>query len=103
MRLSDYLQLLKTDGQFIQVGAPEESLPPVNAFALILKNAKLGGSAIGSPKEIDEMLELAAKKNLKPWIQERPLKEANEAIVDFEKGKPRFRYVLVNEQHAGKA
>jgi D-arabinose 1-dehydrogenase-like Zn-dependent alcohol dehydrogenase len=43
------------------------------------------------------MLQLAADKKVKPWIQERPLKEANQAVVDMDQGKARYRYVLVNE------
>ncbi|KAL9093060.1 MAG: hypothetical protein Q9165_004198 [Trypethelium subeluteriae] len=97
MPLQKYLQLLRTRGQFIQVGAPEERMPGFNVFALIQKGAKIGGSTIGSPKEITDILKLAADKKVRPWIQERPLKEANQAVVDFEEGKPRYRYTLVNE------
>lgn len=43
------------------------------------------------------MLQLAADKKIKAWIEERPLKEANQAIIDMEKGNARYRYVLVNE------
>lgn len=57
----------------------------------------MGGSCIGSPEDIREMLQLAADKKVKPWIQERPMKDANQAIVDMADGKARFRYVLVNE------
>lgn len=63
-------------------------------FQLIPKSASIGGSIIGSRKMIEEMLELAASAKVKAWIQERPMKEANEAIRDFVKGKPRYRYVL---------
>ena len=42
------------------------------------------------------MLALAVKSKVKPWVQERPMKEANQATVDFEAGKPRYRYVLTN-------
>ncbi|KAL9081243.1 MAG: hypothetical protein Q9157_000218 [Trypethelium eluteriae] len=97
MPLQKYLQLLRIRGQFIQVGAPEDRMPGFNAFALIQKGAKIGGSTIGTPKEIEDMLKLAADKQVRPWIQERPLKEANQAVVDFEEGKPRYRYTLVNE------
>ena len=83
-----------------QVGAPEDSIPAFNAFALIVKGAKLGGSSIGSPKDIAEMLEFAAKHNVHPWIQEVPMKDANKAVIDMEKGDARYRYVLVNEKHA---
>lgn len=100
MPLEQYLQLLRVHGTFIQVGAPEDRLPAFNAFALIAKGAKIGGSAIGSPAEIREMLDLTVKKNVKPWINARPLKDANQAVVDMAAGKARYRYVLVNEAHA---
>lgn len=53
MHLEKYLMLLRVKGAFIQVGAPEEPLPPFNAFSLIAKGVKVGGSAIGAPHEID--------------------------------------------------
>lgn len=97
MPLPKYLMLLRTHGQFIQVGAPEDSLPGFNVFSLIMKGAKIGGSAIGSPSTIEEMLELAAKQGIRPWIQKRPMKDANKTIVDMDNGEARYRYVLVNE------
>jgi len=100
MPLMDYFQLLKTYGQFIQVGAPEDSLAGINCFALIGKGIKMGGSMIGSPSEIREMLDVTVKKGVKPWIQERPMKDANQTVVDMVDGKARYRYVLVNEAHA---
>lgn len=100
MPLQDYLRLLRTNGQFIQVGAPEDPIPSITAFALIQKGVRIGGSAIGSPEQIMEMLELSAKKGVHPWIQKRPLNDANQTVVDMNDGKARYRYVLVNESHA---
>ncbi|KAI2473356.1 NADP-dependent alcohol dehydrogenase C [Annulohypoxylon bovei var. microspora] len=98
MPLNEYMFLLRTKGTLIQIGAPDGGiLPPISAFALIPSGTKIGGSMTGAPREIREMLQLAADKKIKPWVQERPLKEANQAILDFEDGKPRYRYVLVNE------
>ena len=97
MPFSGYLRLLRTNGEFIQVGAPEDKLPAIAAFALIAKQCKIGGSQIGSPKEIEEMLHFAAEKGITPWIQQRPMKEANRGIVEMEDGMARYRYVLVNE------
>lgn len=100
MPLDGYLSLLNTRGTFIQVGAPDGGkLPNINAFQLIGKGIKVGGSLIGSPAEIEDMLKLAAEKKIQPWIQERPLKDANQAIIDMEEGKARYRYVLVNENY----
>lgn len=45
------------------------------------------------------MLEFAVEKSVVPWIEKRPLTEANQAIVDVEEGKARYRYVLVNEKN----
>lgn len=55
---------------------------------------------IGSPTDIQNMLNFVAEKNIHPFIQERPMSDANKAIVDMEKGDARYRYVLVNEKHA---
>lgn len=60
----------------------------------------MGGSAIGSPADIKAMLDLAVEKKITPWVETRPLREANQAIVDLDQGKARYRYVLVNEKHA---
>jgi alcohol dehydrogenase (NADP+) len=66
MPMSGYLGLLKPKGTMIQVGAPDGgNLPPVNAFQL-LGGIKLGGSGIGAPWEIAEMLKLAADQKIKP-------------------------------------
>lgn len=45
------------------------------------------------------MLQLAADMKVEPWVQERPLKDANKTIVDMEAGHARYRYVLVNENY----
>ncbi|GAB7355701.1 hypothetical protein MBLNU459_g6402t3 [Dothideomycetes sp. NU459] len=101
MPLGEYLSLLKVKGTFIQVGAPDAgNLPPINAFTLIANGIKVGGSAIGAPWEINEMLKLAADNKIKPWVQKRNMKDANQAVLDMEEGKARYRYVLVNEKHA---
>jgi D-arabinose 1-dehydrogenase-like Zn-dependent alcohol dehydrogenase len=103
MPLSGYMRLLRSKGQFIQVGAPEDKLPAIAAFALIAKGCKIGGSQIGSPKEIEEMLQFAAEKKIKPWVELRSMKKANPTVVDMEDGKARYRYVLVNEDFTDQA
>lgn len=60
----------------------------------------MGGSAIGSPADIAGMLDFAVKHKVHPFIQQRPMTDANQAVVDMDKGDARYRYVLVNEKHA---
>lgn len=98
MPLSQYLRLLRTKGTFIQVGAPEDKLPDMNAFAFIGKGVKFGGSMIGSPRQIEEMLRLVAEKGIRPWVKVYDLKEANQAVVDMENGKARYRITLENRR-----
>ncbi|KAI5480107.1 hypothetical protein MNV49_001767 [Pseudohyphozyma bogoriensis] len=78
------------------VGAAEQplSLPP---FPLLGSGAHIGGSLIGPPATIEEMLAFAAEKQIQPWIEKRPLTEANKAVVDMHAGKAKYRYVLINE------
>jgi alcohol dehydrogenase (NADP+) len=100
MPLERYLGLLKMHGSFIQCGLPEDKLPAFHAFSLIGKGVKIGGSLIGTPKEIRECIELADRTQLKSWVNVWPMSKVNEALVAFEEGKPRYRFVLVNEKHA---
>lgn len=98
MPLTEYVSLLKTGGSLIQVGAPEGPLPQIWAFPLIGGRKTLGGSMIASPQEIRDMLNLAAEKGLRPWVEQIPMSKANEAVTRFDKGEPRYRFVLFNEE-----
>ncbi|GAA6043000.1 hypothetical protein JCM8097_003881 [Rhodosporidiobolus ruineniae] len=102
MPLEGYLTLLRPGGQFILVGAPEKPLPTITPFQLIMHNVAIGGSLIGSPATIKEMLALAAKQDVKSWIQKRDMKDANQAVVDMHNSKARYRFVLVNTDNGGK-
>lgn len=49
----------------------------------------IGGSAIGSPALIREMLALAAAKDVESWIIKRPLNDVNEVVRDMHASKAR--------------
>ncbi|KAJ5273861.1 alcohol dehydrogenase [Penicillium angulare] len=96
MPFSGYLRLLKRDGVFVQVGAPEDPLPQLAAWSLIQKSVKVTGSNIGSTADIREMLELAARKRVLPWVTMRDMGDVNAALGDMHDGKARYRFVLKN-------
>lgn len=96
MPIQQYLDLLAFQGTLVQVGAPEEGLPGFNQLGVVFKRLTITGSLIGSRQEIREMLELAAEKNIRPWTQQRLMKDANQVLLDFENGLPKYRYVLCN-------
>ena len=100
MPLAQYLSLLRPGGQFVMVGAPEKPFT-VSPFTLIGGNASMAGSLIGAPSTIQEMLELAAKQDIHPWIEKRDLEDVNQAVVDMHASKARYRYVLVNQKNGG--
>ncbi|KAI9151878.1 NAD-dependent protein deacylase [Paramyrothecium foliicola] len=97
MPLTDYLLLLKLDGALVQVGLPDDGHLALNPRPLLDLRAKLTSAKIGSPAEIREMMELAVKETMQPWVEVLPMSEANKAIVDAEEGKARYRFVLKNE------
>ncbi|WWD21445.1 hypothetical protein CI109_105930 [Kwoniella shandongensis] len=103
MPMDAYLSLLKPGGNFVLVGVPETGkLPDISPFTIIMNNVHIGGSAIGSPDTIREMLDLVAEKNIQPWISKYPLSKVNEAVPAMVAGKARYRFVLVNEENGGK-
>lgn len=97
MPMKKYMRLLKRDGTLCQVGNPDDGDLTIPAGAIISQRLNLTGSCVGSPQEMRDMLQFAAEQKIRPWIEERPMSDANQAIVDLEKGKPRYRYVLVND------
>ncbi|TFY54504.1 hypothetical protein EVJ58_g8825 [Rhodofomes roseus] len=98
--INDYLSTLWVHGVFITVGLPDSNSPlpslhPMQAFAG--NGCLLGGSHVGSKKECLEMLELARTKNVRPWIETLPMKEAGKALQDVKDNKARYRYILTQD------
>ncbi|ORY71040.1 zinc-binding dehydrogenase [Pseudomassariella vexata] len=95
--IKGYLAMLKRHGTLVQVGNPDDGQFALPQSTLIMKSLNFAGSSIGSAAEIREMLQLAADKKIKAWVEERPMHEANQAVLDLEEGKPRYRYCLMNQ------
>ncbi|WP_041791594.1 NAD(P)-dependent alcohol dehydrogenase [Stigmatella aurantiaca] len=88
-----YLNLLKTDGTMILVGAPETP-SKIGAFSLIGRRLKLGGSMIGGIRETQEMLDFCAKHNVASDVEVIPIQKINEAYERMLKGDVRYRFVI---------
>ena len=61
------LRMLDVHGKMISVGLPDSNFPGIKAMIFASNACFFGGSHIGSKKEALEMLDLAAKKGIKPW------------------------------------
>jgi uncharacterized zinc-type alcohol dehydrogenase-like protein len=88
-----YLNLLKTDGTMILVGAPERPTP-VQAFSLISKRRRLAGSLIGGIKETQKMLDFCAQHRIESDIELIPIQQVNEAYERVLRGEVKFRFVI---------
>jgi alcohol/geraniol dehydrogenase (NADP+) len=90
-----YLQTLRPNGKLWFVGVPPSPVS-VHAFPLISGLRSIGGSPIGSPFRLREMLDVAARHGVKATTERFPMEKANEALEKVKKGKVRYRAVLAN-------
>ncbi len=89
------IQALRPTGTLCLVGVPPSPLS-VHAFPLISGLRTISGSPIGSPYQLREMLDVAARHGVKAQIESFPMSKANEAIDKVKKSKVRYRAVLAN-------
>ena len=92
---SAFLATLRPHGALWFVGVPPSPVA-VHAFPLISGLRTVGGSPIGPPARIREMLDVAARHGVKATTERFPMAKANEAIDKVKKGKVRYRAVLAN-------
>lgn len=88
-----YFGLLKLDGTLVSVGAPEKPLS-VSPFSLILMRRNFAGSAIGSIKETQEMLDFCAEHSVVPDIEVIAPQQVNAAYERVLKSDVRYRFVI---------
>jgi D-arabinose 1-dehydrogenase-like Zn-dependent alcohol dehydrogenase len=91
--LQSYVALLRTSGKYVCVGAPPEPYQ-IHAFALLARRILVGGSAIGSIKETQEMLDFCAEKNITSDVEVIPMSYVNEAMERLVKADVRYRFVI---------
>lgn len=51
-----YYRLLRVNGQFMNVSAPEWNFPEINPLEMIMNQVNISSSAAGSTQEMQEML-----------------------------------------------
>ncbi|KAM5351180.1 hypothetical protein ACJ41O_003903 [Fusarium nematophilum] len=96
--LSEYLSLLDIHGHWNSVGLPGGDGITVRNQDFIGNGCYIGTSHLGSRREMLEMLQLAADKGIRSWIEEIPIsKEGLQlAMENLEKSKVRYRSCMVN-------
>ncbi|VVT50288.1 uncharacterized protein SAPINGB_P002692 [Magnusiomyces paraingens] len=93
------LSLLIARGTLVFITAPpaNENIE-IAPLLLLSRNIAVQGSGIGSPEEIEFMLDFASKHNIKPWVEQIDLNEENlgKAWERVEKGDVHYRFTMVN-------
>ena len=89
------LALLKPKGTIINVGIGTENIA-FNPWSMLLGEKVMRASAIGTPSQMEKMLEFVALKNIKSQNEIMPMDQINDAINKVKDGKARYRMVLVN-------
>ena len=90
-----YIGALRPKGTLCIVGAAPSPIQ-IQAFSLIGGQKAISGSPTGSPRDLHEMLDVAARHGVKAITEKFPMAKANEAIAKVKKNQVRYRAVLAN-------
>lgn len=90
-----YLNALSPKGKLHLVGAVPSV--EITTMPLIIGQKSFGGSPLGSPATINEMLAFAARHSIEPMIETFEMSKVNDALERLRTGKPRYRIVLEND------
>lgn len=100
--LPTYFSLLKPGSDFHMVGLPDKPLPELMAQTFAGNAPKLTGSHLGNHKEMEDMLQLAAAKGVKPWVETIDISEkgCQEAVERLKANKVHYRFTLTGYDKA---
>ena len=90
-----YVGALRPNGVLCLLGAPAAPVA-LPGGAMISGQKAMVGSSTGSPTDIAEMLDVAARHGVKSVTEKYAMAKANEAIAKVKKNQVRYRAVLAN-------
>ena len=83
----DYgVALLRNHGKCVVVSFPEKGFH-VSARDVVFRDISIIGSLVGSNKLLREMLEFAARHNVRARVQTFPLSRLNDLVAEYHKGQ----------------
>jgi alcohol dehydrogenase (NADP+) len=100
--LSEYLSLLDVHGHWNSVGLPGGDGISIRNQDFITNGCYIGTSHLGSRREMLEMLQLAADKGIKSWIEEIPISKEGleQAMEALRTSSVRYRSCMTNYEEA---
>lgn len=96
----ELIDYVANHGKIILLALPEIPTIAIPPTALLLRQVAVVGSLVGGRAITQEMLEVAAKHGIRPWIEKMPMSDANAAVKHMMEGRPRYRIVLETETAA---
>ncbi len=90
-----YVNALRPKGMLCVVGVSPSPIQ-INAFSLIGGQRAVSGSPSGSPRDLHEMLDVAARHGVKAITERFAMSKANDAVAKVKKNQVRYRAVLAN-------
>lgn len=88
-----WLRHLTWGGALCLLGYPAEAIR-ISPDILLDGQKIVTGSVVGSPETMRNMLHFAAQHEVRPIIEELPMREAHEAVARLRANKVRYRMVL---------
>jgi alcohol/geraniol dehydrogenase (NADP+) len=90
-----YVNALRPKGVLCIVGAAPSPMQ-IQGASLVLTQKAIAGSPTGSPRDLYEMLDVAARHGVKAKTERFAMAKANEAVTRVKKNQVRYRAVLAN-------
>jgi uncharacterized zinc-type alcohol dehydrogenase-like protein len=90
-----FVNALRPKGTLVVLGASPSPLQ-ISGFSLLAGQKAIAGSPTGSPGDLHEMLDVAARHDVKAITERFAMKDANVAIAKVKKNQVRYRAVLAN-------
>lgn len=90
-----FVAALRPKGTLVVLGVPPKPLQ-IAGFSLIAGQKAIAGSPTGSPRDLHEMLDVAARHGVKAITERFAMKDANKAVEKVKRNQVRYRAVLAN-------
>lgn len=92
--LDPYLATLKTNGQLVLVGIPDQPHPSPNVTPMVFRRLSISGTSIGSIRETQEMLDFCGKHNITADVEMIAGEEIETAFTRMLKSDVKYRFVI---------
>lgn len=92
--LDPYLATLKTNGQLVLVGIPDQPHPSPNVTPMVFRRLSISGTSIGSIRETQEMLDFCGQHNITADVEMITGDEIETAFARMLKSDVKYRFVI---------